>query len=243
MALTGADRPSGQPRTVAPESQRSLVPADRGARSRSPARPAADARWSARERPNQGRSVITNPRTEPAFAPGPRRPGSRRRPSVASSTAAFVRYDDPDQVTERVTVAGLLAGYIGSTRVSYTTDLHLFADWCADRGVGLLDVKHAHLGLYAQHLEASGRLRRSPAAAGEPSGRRVGPDPGAPSATGCPPPVATQSPGSGTAPATPSGSPPATPLAPEPPRRPCRRRCRASTAADSAEHRPVVVTD
>jgi site-specific recombinase XerD len=70
----------------------------------------------------------------------------------------LVRYDDSDQVTERVTVAGFLAGYTGATRVSYTTDLRLFADWCAGNGVRRLDVKRAHLELYARHLEASGRM-------------------------------------------------------------------------------------
>jgi integrase/recombinase XerD len=55
-------------------------------------------------------------------------------------------------------VAGFLAGYTGATRVSYTTDLRLFAEWCANNGVRLLDVKRAHLELYARHLEANGRM-------------------------------------------------------------------------------------
>jgi hypothetical protein len=76
---------------------------------------------------------------------------------MASSTAVLVRYDDPDDVAERMAVAGFLAGYAGSTRVSYTTDLRLFAEWCANQGVRLLDVKRAHLELFARQLEANGR--------------------------------------------------------------------------------------
>jgi integrase/recombinase XerD len=77
---------------------------------------------------------------------------------MASSTAVLVRYDEPDDIAERMAVVGFLAGYTGSTRVSYTTDLRLFAEWCASNGVRLLDVKRAHLELYARHLEASGRM-------------------------------------------------------------------------------------
>jgi integrase/recombinase XerD len=78
---------------------------------------------------------------------------------MASSTAVLVRYDDPDDVAERVAVAGFLAGYTGATRISYTADLRLFAEWCATNGVRLLDVKRAHLELFARHLEANGRMR------------------------------------------------------------------------------------
>jgi integrase/recombinase XerD len=76
---------------------------------------------------------------------------------MASSTALLVRYDR-DDIAERIAVAGFLAGYTGATRVNYTTDLRLFAEWCANQGVRLLDVKRAHLELFARHLEASGRM-------------------------------------------------------------------------------------
>jgi integrase/recombinase XerD len=71
----------------------------------------------------------------------------------------LVRYDDADVVTERSMVAGFLAGYTGSTRVSYTTDVRLFAAWCAGNGVRLLEVKRAHLELFARHMEAEGLMR------------------------------------------------------------------------------------
>jgi site-specific recombinase XerD len=79
---------------------------------------------------------------------------------MASSTSAvLVRYDDPVVLAERGAVAGFLAGYAGNTLVSYTTDLRLFANWCAERGVRLLGVERAHLELFARHMEAEGRMR------------------------------------------------------------------------------------
>jgi site-specific recombinase XerD len=76
-----------------------------------------------------------------------------------SSTAVLVRYDDPVVLADRAAVAGFLAGYTGNTLVSYTTDLRLFAVWCAERGVRLLGVKRAHLELFARHMETEGRMR------------------------------------------------------------------------------------
>jgi site-specific recombinase XerD len=78
---------------------------------------------------------------------------------MASSTAVLVRYDDPVVLAERAAVAGFLAGYTGNTLVSYTTDLRLFATWCAERGIRLLGVKRAHLELFARQMEAEGRMR------------------------------------------------------------------------------------
>jgi hypothetical protein len=78
---------------------------------------------------------------------------------MASSSAVLVRYDDPVVLAERAAVAGFLAGYTGNTLVSYTTDLRLFAAWCAERGVRLLGVKRAHLELFARHMEGEGRMR------------------------------------------------------------------------------------
>jgi site-specific recombinase XerD len=77
---------------------------------------------------------------------------------MATSTAVLVRYTDPDDLVERSAVAGFLAGYTGATRVSYTTDLRLFAEWCAGNGVRLLAVKRAHVELFARHMEANGRM-------------------------------------------------------------------------------------
>ena len=44
--------------------------------------------------------------------------------------AEIFQPEDPLLVSERVAVAAFLAGYSGGTRVSYTTDLRIFAGWC-----------------------------------------------------------------------------------------------------------------
>jgi Phage integrase, N-terminal SAM-like domain len=78
---------------------------------------------------------------------------------ASSTTAVLVRYDDPAELAERAAVAGFLAGCTGNTLTSYTTDLRLFATWCAANGMRLLAVKWAHLELFARHMEAEGRMR------------------------------------------------------------------------------------
>ena len=70
--------------------------------------------------------------------------------------AKTVRPEDPLLVSERVAVAAFLAGYSGGTRVSYTTDLRIFAGWCHDSELNLLNVKRAHLELFARWMEQEG---------------------------------------------------------------------------------------
>lgn len=74
-------------------------------------------------------------------------------------TGVLVRYEDPVEVAERSAVAGFLAGYTGGTRLSYTTDLRLFTTWCAMSGMRLLEVKRAHLEVFARQMESEGRMR------------------------------------------------------------------------------------
>ena len=49
-------------------------------------------------------------------------------------TTTVVLADDSNQT--RCAVAGFLAGYRGSTRRSYDTDLRLFAAWCEEAKLG-----------------------------------------------------------------------------------------------------------
>ena len=72
--------------------------------------------------------------------------------------AQIVRPDNPLLISERVAVAAFLAGYSGGTRTSYTTDLRIFAGWCHDRELNLLNVKRAHLVLFARWMEQEGRM-------------------------------------------------------------------------------------
>jgi hypothetical protein len=75
-----------------------------------------------------------------------------------AATSTLVRYEDPLDVRERGAIEGFLAGYSGNTRVSYTTDLRLFAVWCAHNRVRLLDVRRAHLEMFARTMEQEGRM-------------------------------------------------------------------------------------
>ena len=79
--------------------------------------------------------------------------------ATTTTTAVLVRYEDPLDVRERGAVAGFLAGYNGTTRVSYTTYLRLFASWCTETDTRLFDVKRAHLELFARQMEADGKMR------------------------------------------------------------------------------------
>jgi integrase/recombinase XerD len=76
-----------------------------------------------------------------------------------AATSILVHYEDPLEIQERSAVAGFLAGYAGNTRVSYTTDLRLFADWCADNRLRLLEVRSAHLEIFARTMEQERRMR------------------------------------------------------------------------------------
>ncbi len=72
-------------------------------------------------------------------------------------TTTVVLMDDATQV--RSAVAGFSAGYCGSTRRSYATDLRLFAAWCKEAKLELLKVRRAHLELFGRWMEESGRMR------------------------------------------------------------------------------------
>jgi site-specific recombinase XerD len=75
-----------------------------------------------------------------------------------STSVAVVLVEDPLR-TEVVPVAGFLAGYCGSTRRSYATDLRLFSAWCHEAKLTLFDVRRAHLELFGRWMEERGRMR------------------------------------------------------------------------------------
>jgi hypothetical protein len=73
-------------------------------------------------------------------------------------TVEVVRHDDPVIITERVAVAAFIAGYTDPTRRSYATDLRIFAGWCHDHGINLLNVKRPHLEMFARPERSDSRL-------------------------------------------------------------------------------------
>jgi integrase/recombinase XerD len=66
----------------------------------------------------------------------------------------------------RLSVAGFLARYSGSTRVSYSCDLRQFLAWCAQVDLGVFELKRGHLELWARAMEERGL-------AGSTVGRRL----------------------------------------------------------------------
>jgi len=69
-----------------------------------------------------------------------------------------VTYPSPEP-EEVAAVGGFLAGYSGNTRVSYATDLRVFAGWRVEGGVGLLAVRRWQLELFGRWMEENGRMR------------------------------------------------------------------------------------
>jgi integrase/recombinase XerD len=61
--------------------------------------------------------------------------------------------------SERLALAGYLAGYRGLTREAYTLDLRQFTGWCRPRSLPLFSVRRADTETFARELEARGRAR------------------------------------------------------------------------------------
>ena len=61
--------------------------------------------------------------------------------------------------TERLALAGFLAGYTGLTRQAYELDLRQFAGWCQQHQLRLFQARRADIELFARDLEARGRAR------------------------------------------------------------------------------------
>ena len=61
--------------------------------------------------------------------------------------------------TERLALAGFLAGYSGLTRQAYELDLRQFASWCQRRQLHLFGARRADIEFFARDLGARGRAR------------------------------------------------------------------------------------
>ncbi len=61
--------------------------------------------------------------------------------------------------TERLALAGFLAGYSGLTRQAYELDLRQFASWCQQHQLHLFQARRANIEFFARDLEARGRAR------------------------------------------------------------------------------------
>jgi hypothetical protein len=63
--------------------------------------------------------------------------------------------------TERVALAGLLAGYSGLTRDAYTLDLRQYTSWCAERGLHLFTARRADIDCFGDVGPTVGRATRA----------------------------------------------------------------------------------
>src|SRR5437867_11501055 len=61
--------------------------------------------------------------------------------------------------TERLALAGFLAGYSGLTREAYDLDLRQYASWCHQYHVRLFQARRADIECFARDLETRGRAR------------------------------------------------------------------------------------
>ena len=61
--------------------------------------------------------------------------------------------------TERLALAGFLAGYSGLTRQAYELDLRQYAAWCQQHQLRLFAARRADIECFARDLEARGRAR------------------------------------------------------------------------------------
>jgi len=70
------------------------------------------------------------------------------------TTAALVPIQPAFTDSERLAVAGYLAGYRGLTREAYALDLRQFTSWCRVRSLPLFAVRRADIESFARDLEA-----------------------------------------------------------------------------------------
>ena len=75
------------------------------------------------------------------------------------TTAALVPTQPAFTDSERLALAGFLAGYRGLTREAYALDLRQFTGWCRTRSLALFAVRRADIEGFARELEARGRAR------------------------------------------------------------------------------------
>jgi integrase/recombinase XerD len=79
--------------------------------------------------------------------------------TTAAPSAALATIQPAFTDTERIALAGFLAGYRGLTREAYASDLRQCASWCRGRSLGLFAVRRADIEGFAGDLEAMGRAR------------------------------------------------------------------------------------
>src|SRR5690242_993934 len=78
---------------------------------------------------------------------------------ATTTSAALIPVAPVFTNTERLALAGFLAGYSGLTREAYELDLRQYASWCQQHHIGLFQARRADIECFARDLEARGRAR------------------------------------------------------------------------------------
>src|SRR5262245_65986011 len=79
--------------------------------------------------------------------------------TTTTASAALVPVAPVFTNTERLALAGFLAGYGGLTREAYELDLRQYASWCHQHHLRLFQARRADIECFARDLEARGRAR------------------------------------------------------------------------------------
>ena len=79
--------------------------------------------------------------------------------ATTSTSAAVAVVELVFTESERLALAGFLAGYTSLTREAYALDLRQFASWCQQHHVFLFQARRADIECFARDLEARGRAR------------------------------------------------------------------------------------
>ena len=78
---------------------------------------------------------------------------------ATTSTSTAVAVEPVFTQSERLALAGFLAGYTGLTREAYALDLRQYASWCQQHHIRLFQARRADIECFARDLEARGRAR------------------------------------------------------------------------------------
>ena len=79
--------------------------------------------------------------------------------TTTTPSAALVPVAPVFTNTERLALAGFLAGYSGLTREAYELDLRQYTSWCHQHHLRLFQVRRADIECFARDLETHGRAR------------------------------------------------------------------------------------
>jgi len=79
--------------------------------------------------------------------------------ATTSTSTAVAVVESVFTESERLALAGFLAGYTGLTQEAYALDLRQYAGWCQQHHVRLFQARRADIERFARDLETRGRAR------------------------------------------------------------------------------------